>query len=123
MKIYVLRLILKVKKMLIRLPTHNFKILTERLVLNQLGEHNTFSYNFYLFILLMKNKLLINYYTTVLTTTCVRVRTRTRPGPDTGPGPIQVQVQVQSCPDLDLRSGSGVRKKRLDRTWTGPWTV
>ena len=40
-----------------------------------------------------------------------------------GPGPIQVQVQVQKIPDLDLRSGSGVLKKRSDRTWTGPWTV
>ena len=25
--------------------------------------------------------------------------------------------------DLDLRSGSGVHKKWLDRTWSGPWTL
>ena len=33
------------------------------------------------------------------------------------------RVQVRDLLDLDLRSGSGVRKKGPDRTWTGPWTV
>ena len=47
----------------------------------------------------MTNNFFKNNYTAVL-------------GSESGPGP-----------DLDLRSGSGVRKKWPDRTWTGPWTV